>query len=205
MDARIEVRNEEVRGCGTRQIGGLYMVDFETEFHPCGKMPLAMPVCPTCCQGIKPARQFVWVDADAILADALEDVCQNPECGKWCPLSNASNKFGRSGLLWIGEMYYKTPADFMLEAMVQGISRRVAFVPKGFKVGESWVLLAHVRAGGPKVPGVFGMFKPRAIEIVCRGDETEKEVDDYIARGLTPVVVSNAVPIAKRKAPESLW
>jgi hypothetical protein len=205
LDARIEIRNEAARGCGTRKVGGLYMVDFETDFSPCGKLPLAMPVCPTCCQGIKPARQFVWIDADAILAPAVEAECQNPDCSKGCPLSNASNKFGRAGLLWVGEKFYPTPADFMMEASAQGISRRVNFVPRGFEIGKSWVLLGHIRAAGPKTPGIFTMFRPKAIDIVCDGSEGEKEIDDYISRGITPVTLGSSASAAGPEAPESLW
>jgi hypothetical protein len=46
-------------------------------------------------------------------------------------------------MIWIGEKFYKTPADFDREGAELGISRRIAAVPRGFKIGETWVLLAH--------------------------------------------------------------
>ena len=41
----------------------------------------------------------------------------------------------------------------------------------------------------PKVPAIFGMFKPNRIEYVCNGNETEGELDRLLERGLTPVIV----------------
>jgi hypothetical protein len=53
---------------------------------------------------------------------------------------------GKAGLLWIGERFYKTPGEFSSEANELGISRRISAVPREFKRGETWVLLAHPKA-----------------------------------------------------------
>lgn len=113
---------------------------------------------------------------------------------------------GKSGLIWVGEQFYKTQEDFLREARSMGISRRVSVVPKGFKLG-TWVLLAH-RRGVPHqedipdglfaefevkqtrwIPAIFSVFKPFALEYVVKGGETEEELERLVRRGLTPVKV----------------
>ena len=88
-------------------------------------------------------------------------------------------------------------------------------MPRDLRLGETWVLLAHRRAiavpcpegcqgdeqvackvcGGPGrllLPGVFCIFRPRAIEYVVRGDETGAELERLAERGFSLV---NVVPL----------
>jgi hypothetical protein len=44
--------------------------------------------------------------------------------------------------------------------------------------------------GEMKVPGIFSAFRPRQAQYVCKGDETPNELDELLARGLTPVKVN---------------
>jgi hypothetical protein len=103
-----------------------------------------------------------------------------------CRPANFDGK--RAGLLWIGEQYYETPFDFMKEASELGISRRIQSVPHGFKIGETWVLLAHawaksdtvvVEGDNPavirKVPGIFAVFRPTRIEKMVK----QSTMDNY--------------------------
>ena len=110
---------------------------------------------------------------------------------------------GKHGLLWIGEVFYKTPQDFTLEARDLGVSRRIKAVPLGFELGKHWVLVAHRKAypksvdGAIKmVPGIFHAFKPSAIEYVVRGDESDDEIEALEERGITPVRVVLDLPLA---------
>jgi hypothetical protein len=106
---------------------------------------------------------------------------------------------GQVGLLWVGEKFYPTPYDFSQEAGVMGISRRIPALPKDFKLGETWVFLAHQKAcweSRPETPwvrdprpGIFRIFKPIAVEYVTRGDETPEELEKLRERGITPVKV----------------
>jgi hypothetical protein len=108
-------------------------------------------------------------------------------------------EFGRVGLLWIGEAHYKSIQDFTAEAASMGLSRRISAVPRDFKLGETWVWLAHPKAivmspaEGEKdpeyAPGVFHVFKPSRIEYVVKGTETEEDMDALEKRGLTLVQV----------------
>lgn len=199
MDKRIQQRVEGRRGCGYRnKPGALYLVDLEpANFRPCGKLPIALEVCPVCACGIKPARQWVWVDADKLLAEGRKKPCARESLAEGCPgcMLDDDLPIGRAGLLWVGEKFY-SPEEFLGEAGAMGISRRVAFVPGGFKVGETWVLLAHLHAipgkgQGKATAGVITAFKPKAVEVICDGDESREEIDRYIERGLTPVIVDN--------------
>lgn len=121
-----------------------------------------------------------------------------------CPASNPEALGERAGLLWIGTQFYPTPEHFMVEARHQGICRRITAVPRDFKAGETWVLLAHPKgATHPADPtaspplearqgaGIFYLWKPERIEKLV----TETEARDAAAmadlerRGITPVAV----------------
>ena len=204
----IEVRNDKQRGCGWRKPGGLYLVS-KGPLGTCGKLPIPLETCPCCGHGIKAARGWQWVDADALTKPYK---CPNEKadgCTR-CPLSG---KIGRAGLLWIGGVYYKTPGDFARESITHGLSRRISRVPRGFIPGKTCVLTAHREAitetcpeckgnggkfGKPtcdacdstgiiKRQGIFGVFLPTAVEYVTTGKETEEELKALVERGITPV------------------
>jgi len=61
-----------------------------------------------------------------------------------CALCTDPKSIGKAGLLWIGEKFYKTPADFQKEGVAMGFSRRIKALPRGFKVGERVALHHHV-------------------------------------------------------------
>jgi hypothetical protein len=189
----IQVRYDSRRGCGWRKAGGYYLVG-SGGGQPCGRLPLPLHVCPTCQSGIKPSRGWTWIDSAPWLysrtCKASERQCQ------FCPASQTD--MGRVGLLWVGGQYYDSPGVFMREAAEQGISRRLAQIPRELKIGETWVWLAHQKAmqdpADPKkwIPAVFHMFRPSAIEYVTKGSETPEEIDKMEKRGITPVRVVRA-------------
>ena len=182
----IEVRHDKQRGCGWRKPGGLYLISGGPS-APCGKLPIPLSICPCCHAGIKPTRGWTWVDGDAL---AAQTTCFNaPDCGG-CPLAR---KLGMVGLLWIGGSYYPTPAHWTREAVTQGVSRRLKAIPKQFKLGETFVFVAHQQVipaeDGKLQPGVFHIFKPTAIEYVVKGDESDEKLEALVKRGITPVRV----------------
>jgi hypothetical protein len=81
-----------------------------------------------------------------------------------------------AGLLWIGEEHYATPGEFLAEGAQLGFSRRIAKLPNGFKIGETWVFLAHRKAKPGLVegklfdkepgflPGIFLAIRPQRVE-----------------------------------------
>ena len=116
-----------------------------------------------------------------------------------CPFCHHPEKMGRAGLLWIGESFYKTPEEFVAEGVSQGFSRRIKTVPRGFKIGETWVLLAHrkaIRTADPVktavnlTPGIFFVWRPERVEMVlpesARGSEGVGVLEK---KGITPVFV----------------
>ena len=132
---------EPRRGCGFRKVGGLYLASGGRGVF-CDRLPIVLEVCPTCGHGVKQSRGWTWVDAAALVGGV------HPQCldDFRCPLCMAPEELGRCWLLWVGEQFYKTPAAFDREAMGIGISRRISAIPRGFKTGETWILLAHRKA-----------------------------------------------------------
>lgn len=197
---------ERKRGCGFRKGGGLYLVS-GSPGEPCSALPVPLSVCPTCHSGVKPTRGWTWIDPKALLG--LPRGPHPPEHhNSICPLTQLDGLgLGeRAGLLWVGEAFYKTPEDFTREACELGVSRRIAAVPKGWKVGD-WVLLAHRLAVvnfrnprlpdiDPGTPGVFHLFVPRAIEYVVKGTETDAELEAIEKRGIELVRVLPAIDAA---------
>lgn len=155
----IATRVEGARGCGVRKPGGLYLVSGQLS-EPCPLLPYETKVCPTCGEGVRPARGFTWVDAAKFIppvshgTDDHDLVCPlSPDYEiKWkddvgfVPNGPAKSRLGRCGLIWVGESFYPTPESFMAEAARMGVSRRITAVPRDFVIGETWVLLGHRKA-----------------------------------------------------------
>lgn len=195
----IETRIESERGCGYRKPGGLYLVGGKLA-KACGRLPIALTVCPCCMQGIKFSRGFSWISSRVIENTACafeEDKCTG--CQPW---SNPREQ--KFGLLWVGEKFYPRPADFIKEGHAAGVSKRIATVPKDLVVGETWVMLAHRKAcllperGEQNEflygPGIFSAFIPTAIEYIVTGNESPSELGDMEKRGITLI---NVIPDTK--------
>jgi hypothetical protein len=192
---------EKERGCGYRKPGGLYLRT-DGIGRVCGALPIELVVCPTCHQGIKPARGWTWVNIAALAAVGTCRLWENvghEGCGD-CPVADA--EIQTAGLLWVGTKFYKTPADFSKEGNEMGISRRITMVPRGFKLGETWVALAHRKAIVPKQenyllpvtpddfkPGIFHIFKPQRIEYVVKEFDPQDKLEKLEKRGITLVRV----------------
>ena len=220
---------EKKRGCGYRKVGGTYLVS-EGEGMPCDRLPLRLDVCPVCSHGFKQARGWTWTDlaglvggnhtvasAHTLIATSTGPAqvpCDDPS---YCPLCHNVKAIGKAGLLWIGEKFYKAPEDFMREGREMGFSRRVKALPRGFKVGETWVLLAHPKSirepvpvdekdpehVGPiengievrYVPAIFTVWSPTRVERICKESERDsEEVSKLIEQGITPVFVPDDDP-----------
>lgn len=191
----IHKRYDKPRGCGMRKGGGLYLVT-DGPASGCGLFPLPLHACPACGQGIKPARGWTWVDVPALLSPE-PDTCGEAHCGR-CPLAMPQRlTHGKAGLLWIGKASYKTPQDWLREAVQMGISRRIAAVPRAFVLGHTWVLMAHRKAlvtGNEAQPGIIAYFRPSRIEYVVKGDESEDELERLAKRGITLVEIVTEQP-----------
>lgn len=194
---------EPRRGCGYRKIGGTYLVSGPGGL-PCDRLPFPLTICPTCSCGIKQTRGWTWVNPAVIFGGAhrvdVPSGCQDVRPER-CPACNGAVE--RAGLLWIGERFYKTTADFMAEGVSLGFSRRITAIPRDFKVGETWVLVAHPKAyhkldhpaGVVDLPGIFLVWKPERIEKICAESTRDSdEVKKLLERGITPVFVPDDDP-----------
>jgi hypothetical protein len=203
---------EAKRGCGWRKIGGTYLVS-GPEGYSCDRLPFALCVCPVCGQGVKQARGWTWVDVAKLVQG--KHIVRRPhqkycECG--CEFCIDPYSMGRAGLIWIGNQFYKTPEEFMAEGHALGFSRRIKSIPRGFKVGETWVLLAHPKAirkmapaseeGLVEImevkyePGIFTVWRPTRIErMVSDADKDNTELlQDLEKRGITPIFLPASDP-----------
>lgn len=210
---------EARRGCGYRKVGGLYMMGGALS-APCCKMPIIMDVCPCCSQGVRLTRTWTWLDPREWLR-VKECTSQPSQAFKTagnpllCPLADTSGEGLRAmsdresgtkvrvGLLNVGAQFYPTPEHFLVEARAMGLSRRIQAVPRGFRVGEHWVWVAHpkvrqvpdeeVPGGSRWVGGVIAMFRPDRIEKVMTESQaaalTGEEREAMGARGISPFVV----------------
>ncbi len=204
---------EAARGCGYRKVGGLYLVGGGSHVS-CDRLPYEIVNCPTCGSGIKFSRGFTWIDWYKY-AGVHNDNCR---CSIACPVCHPEmnrplvatypnfEEWKSYALLWIGERFY-TPEEFVRESVQMGISRRlptpagkVPRGPKGLKLGETWVLCAHIKACGegkdPETglpvnrPGVFYVFRPTALEyLVWEGEATKERIEELVKAGITPVVI----------------
>jgi len=151
--SNIRTSLEGKRGCGWRKEGGLYLVLPEFGGRPCGKLPLPLDRCPCCGGGIKFARGWTWVDGKLLFKDKECQGFPRPLNHERCILDDPPEKMG---LIWIGEKFYETPEDWLNEGRDMGVSRRIKNVPKGFKIGETWVAVAHIEA----IPGTTTVRVP---------------------------------------------
>jgi len=136
---------------------------------PCGKLPIPLTVCPCCGHGIKPSLGWTWINARQLTEGVT---CKHKDCSSVCPLHTPPEK---AGLLWIGESFYKTPEEWRAEANKLGISRKISAIPRDFKVGEDWVLVAHRKAIAKKCKTCKGTGN---IPGPKDGDQLLKKCDD---------------------------
>lgn len=209
----VVVSTEAARGCGYRKPDktgvGIYLVA-PGMGYPCARLPLPLHACPVCSGGIKPSRSWTWIEPRKLFADAppckLEPARskgRGPQLHVECRVCLAGHAMpeGRHGILWIGEGYYKQPHDFLAEAQKMGVSRKVSAIPKGFKLGETVVYLAHRFAVPPRkpvseahtvlmklagatpegTPGVFAIFKPSGVDLVIDDEHNVPERAEKLA------------------------
>lgn len=197
----IETVTEKKRGCGFRKKGGFYLMG-GGEGYPCGMLPIPLTICPCCGSGIKFTRAFSWISKDLLKHDAHRCSRQDLSagCGP-CGIQEVLKGEEKILLMWVGEKFYKSPRAFVAEALDMGISKRIPFIPSPayFKLGVTWVALAHAKAvtvfqDGKAIQagGIFYLFKPHKIEYVIKGTESAEELQRIQARGANLINVTNS-------------
>lgn len=194
---------EELRSCGYRKVNGLYLMGEGTQMV-CDRLPYELVICPTCGNGVKFSRGFSWLEWNEYAGMHVQDVCA---CPPMCPACYPDTQPQPYGLLWIGDQFY-TPESFIEEALRLGISRRIPAVPRKFKLGETWVLFAHIKACGTQeelqddlttktvgIPGVFYATRPTRIDkLVWESDMSDELTKALEKQGITPVAIPDGDP-----------
>lgn len=199
---------ESKRGCGYRRVGGLYLVGGGM-VAPCDRLPVEIGHCPVCHAGLHFSRGLTQINP-LRLWGVHPDCKDDPIYSQSCVMCNP--KEDMAFLLGVGAKFYPTPQDFIAEGGVMGISKRIAQIPKNFKLGETWIYLVHpkafsrlvpVKSGEPAEgqqgrimegleysPGVFYVFRPRRIEkMLWQSQATNEELARLEKRGITPVII----------------
>lgn len=206
---------EGKRGCGYRKVNGLYLCGDGVSV-PCDRLPYLLEPCPTCGQGIKQSRAFTAINPLKLFGFHTPCADIHRPCWFCDPVDELSY------LLWVGERHY-TPESFQEEANRMGVSKRIPFIPKGLKLGETIIFLAHPQActvtesavlqqalavaeptNAPKLleadrvvkkAGIFSVFRPRRIEQLITKSKATKETKNKLKkRGITPIVVPDNDP-----------
>lgn len=191
---KVHILHEGPRGCGFRKPSkdgiGIYLRG--TPFNEaCERLPWLLDICPCCGQGYKQSRGFTWINPMNMFDPFVEPQCTvnladdpfSSHRHEQCWMCNPELLGSKAGLLWIGEKFYARPQDFLREAEVMGISRKIAALPNGFEVGVHAIFLAHIRTFAKRgadgkmeyQAGVFAAFKPSSVDLVI---DDESRVPD---------------------------
>jgi hypothetical protein len=205
---------EKVRGGGFRKVGGIYLRGSGLGVY-CHLLPYELPVCPTCGHGIKFARGITKINPNNLFGicdhgkDRIIPVCHESNCFMCLPPD------GEHMLMWVGEKYY-TPESFAKEAAAMEVSKRISAIPRGLKLGETTIYLAHKKGKrtlvpcekhkkGDKtldgyaeafIPAIFYAFKPTRIEMIVTETmaKNAEKMDELKKKGITPIVVPDNDP-----------
>ncbi len=191
---QIQTVSDQKRGCGWRKPGGAYL-RFDGELSDCGMFPIYLTACPCCGEGIKPSRSPRWIEAKLIQKPCSKKLsCTGCGPAKLSPEEKVL-------LIFVGTAHYPTPEAFMREAARLGISRRLTNgLPRGFTVGETWVVLAmSVQQADNKGEvtrrnKAFAAFRPDRVEYVVDPaklgqEEYKKHLKGMEKKGYTLVQV----------------
>ncbi|MBA7621843.1 hypothetical protein ES703_29211 [subsurface metagenome] len=140
---------EQIRGCGWRKVNALYLVGDYTFHEACDRMPFPLTVCPVCGQGIKVSRGFTQINPYQLWG--LHRDCKDNF--RPCHLCDPQDQ--PAYIMLVGAGNYKTPQEFVREAIAQGISKRIPFIPKDLELGKTVIYLAHPKACEVKEPALL--------------------------------------------------
>lgn len=209
------------RGCGYRVVGGLYLCGEYREVY-CDRLPYLLEACPVCGGGIKPTRSYLMINPLRLFGYHLIDrkvitggydkstELRPTPCNDIAGCFLCQPREDPAFIVTIGDKFY-TPDSFLDEARRLGISKRIPFIPKELKLGETRVYLAHRQAVSVPVPetlpltngsgkleanrierkfGIFSAFIPQRVEkLIWRHEADEKTIEDLKKRGITPVII----------------
>ena len=184
-----------------RRKPGWYYLLADRLLPRCGKLPLRLPICPTCgfYGGVQPRPTPKPVSLIGLFYDrrclfdhdppaANRGTCHDfqPDC----PLGGAalepllaSRRASRALLVWIPVGRYPRRSLFALEAEQLGVRWPVRAVPPRLRVGgplATVLLFAHVRAimepDGSTSPGIVEACRVRDIEYIAKPNDSPERL-----------------------------
>ena len=206
---------ESKRGCGYRKVGAMYLCGGFT-FVPCDRLPYLLDTCPVCGGGVKVSRGFTQINPFALFG--IHKGCRDKE------MENCYMCFPRPDpayIMGVGEGFYPNPKAFMDEALEMGISKRIPWLPKELRLGETIIYLAHPKACTVTVhhgqrtmplvghgeheqpwlieaeevqdrPGIFSAFIPQRVEkLIWKSQATEEVLNALAERNIAPVIIED--------------
>lgn len=223
--------SESERGCGFRQIGGLYLACDPGIQLECDGLPLELQRC-ECCGFVPPFSRNIQRIHPAYIKQAemnhhlklktrgaAGEVCS---CPPGCPICHPEHQEIPSfGLMFVGKRSY-TPESFIKEAQLMGISKRIPEIPSWLILGETWIFLAHnevpnislkqIKGNGflekepKKNRAIFYGFKPQRIEMpVWKGQLSDREILALKKKGITPMLLEPTPENKKRHKHAKEW
>jgi len=172
---------EQKRFCGFRRVGAMYICGGYISAS-CDRLPLPLTTCPVCGGGIKVSRAFteinpfkLWGLHDGSLIELVDDQPVTAICRDIIRPCHVCDPQDQSAfIMLVGAGNYPTPQDFLEEAHLMGISKRIPFIPKALELGKTVIYLAHPKACEVKVaaelqrtlaiPGESETEQPRLLE-----------------------------------------
>jgi len=200
---------EPRRLCNYRKVGGLYLVGSFMAIG-CDRLPFPLKSCPVCGGGLHATRGLTEVNPKRLFK--LHEDCDD----KLHPCFVCDPTKEPAFLMTVGSEY-PTPQHFLAEGERIGTyCKRIPFIPRHFKAGETIIYLAHAKAciekqsvnDQPNLPlisevrprmidakekqtkafGIFAAFIPQKIEMpVWKSALTKKKRTELEKRGITPV------------------
>lgn len=197
---------EAKRGCGYREVGGIYLVA-DGLWASCDRLPLQVDSCPTCSEGIHFPRAPREINPLKLFGEHKD--CTE-RLGSTDPLLHSIfSVYPRSChvcrptedvayLLGVGEKYY-TPQSFITESQTLGLSKRIPAMPKKLEIGKTWVYLVHrqalVTSDTVAQMAIFAAFVPQRVEMpIWESDLTPEKREELEKRGITPVPFKDGDP-----------
>lgn len=184
---------EEIRGCGYRKVGAMYLVGKPGKGFGCDQLPFVLEECECCGFTPKVKRGYSY-----LTSKYFKEHGEDCSCPKICPICNPQNYEGESYLVMrVSSRYYKIE-DYVAEAKKVGVSLRTSRYPRDFVLGETWIMLSHAKAGivlneeGEEVPcpAIFFVFRPDKLEkLIWESEATEEVLAELHERGITPVII----------------
>ena len=190
----MEVRRVEeyARGCGYRKPGGIYLMSDGIQVN-CDRLPFKAEQCEDCGHTYKNMRGLTSFWPHYFLRRENDRL---PTCGVELKCPACDPPTGQHWAISVGVSFYPTTQDFVREANVMGISKRVGFIPPTLKPDQQ-IYLFHPKCTRPGVMeidefnGIFASFTLGKIELT-----TDCPMDD-VPRGLLTKAQQAALDFAE--------